>query len=75
MQWRKLVTVEVWLGLGRVECCIGWYDSSILVQIDHIPFLDAGVVGWNLRDRKLQGSPMTFIREKVRFRCLAWRRR
>jgi len=27
-----------------------------------VPFLDAGVVGWNMRDRKLQGKPMTFTR-------------
>lgn len=25
-------------------------------------FLDAGLVGWNMRDRKLQGEPMTFIK-------------
>jgi hypothetical protein len=29
---------------------------------DGAPFLDAGVVGWNFRDRKLQGQPMTFIK-------------
>lgn len=29
---------------------------------DGVAFLDAGVVGWNrLRDRKLQGEPMTFL--------------
>lgn len=30
--------------------------------VDGEPFLDAGVVQWNLRDRKLQGRPMTFIK-------------
>jgi hypothetical protein len=30
--------------------------------VDGAPFLDAGLVGWNLRDRKLQGQPMTYIK-------------
>ena len=30
--------------------------------VDGVPFLDAGLVGWNLRDRKLQGQPMTYIK-------------
>ena len=30
--------------------------------VDGKPFLDAGLVGWNLRDRKLQGRPMSFIK-------------
>ena len=29
---------------------------------DNQPCLDAGVVGWNFRDRKMQGEPMTFIK-------------
>jgi hypothetical protein len=29
---------------------------------DGVPCLDAGLVGWNLRDRKLQGAPMTYIK-------------
>ncbi len=38
---------------------------SRLLQIDGVPFLDAGVIGWNLRDRKLQGLPMTYIKATV----------
>ena len=30
--------------------------------VDGVPFLDGGVVGWNLRDRKLQGGAMTYIK-------------
>jgi len=30
--------------------------------VDGVPFLDAGVVKWNVRDRKEQGKPMTFIK-------------
>src|SRR4051812_45806155 len=37
---------------------------------DSVPFLDAGIVAYNMRDRKLQGRPMTFIKPKVR--SLAW---
>jgi hypothetical protein len=29
---------------------------------DGVPCLDAGLVGWNLRDRKMQGAPMTYIK-------------
>jgi hypothetical protein len=29
---------------------------------DGVPCLDAGVVGWNFRDRKMQGEPMTYIK-------------
>ena len=29
---------------------------------DGAAYLDAGLVGWNLRDRKLQGQPMTYIK-------------
>ena len=29
---------------------------------DGAAFLDAGLVSWNLRDRKLQGQPMTYIK-------------
>jgi len=28
------------------------------------PFLDAQIVGWNLRDKKIADSPMTFLRQK-----------
>ena len=28
------------------------------------PFLDAAIVGWNLRDKKIAGAPMTFLRSK-----------
>jgi hypothetical protein len=31
-------------------------------KLDGMQYLDAGVVQWNLRDRKLQGRPMTFIK-------------
>lgn len=31
-------------------------------SIDRIRFMDAGLVGWNLRDRKLQGTLMTHIK-------------
>jgi hypothetical protein len=40
-------------------------DSNAVVACDpsqRCRFLDAGLVGWNMRDRKLQGKPMTFIR-------------
>jgi len=33
--------------------------------VDGVAFLDAGVVGWNFRDRKLQGRPMTFIKTET----------
>ena len=33
--------------------------------IDGIPFLDAGVVSFNMRDRKMQGKPMTYIKRDV----------
>lgn len=37
--------------------------------VDGVPFLDAGVVGWNFRDRKIHGKPkMTFIKAHVRAR-------
>jgi hypothetical protein len=29
-----------------------------------VPLLDAGVTGWNCRDKKLIGMPMTFLRAK-----------
>ncbi len=28
------------------------------------PFLDAAIVGWNLRDKKIADQPMTFLRSK-----------
>lgn len=28
------------------------------------PFLDGAIVGWNLRDKKIAGAPMTFLRAK-----------
>ena len=28
------------------------------------PYLDAKIVGWNVRDKKIAGQPMTFIRKK-----------
>ena len=31
--------------------------------IDQVPFLDAGVVTWNIRDKKMPGQPMTFLRK------------
>lgn len=34
-------------------------------KVDGVRFLDAGLVGWNLRDRKLQGRPMTYIKPTV----------
>ena len=35
--------------------------------VDGHPFLDAGVVSWNeMRDRKVAGRPMTFIKKMVR---------
>ena len=30
--------------------------------VDRVPFLNAGIVSWNMRDRKLQGRPMTYVR-------------
>lgn len=32
--------------------------------VDGVRYLDAGLVGWNFRDRKMQGQPMTFIKPK-----------
>jgi hypothetical protein len=29
-----------------------------------VPFLDAAIVGWNLRDKKIADRPMTFLRSK-----------
>ena len=38
--------------------------------VDGVPFLDAGVVGWNFRDRKIHGKPkMTYIKADVRGNC------
>lgn len=34
-------------------------------MIDGAPFLDAGVVSFNMRDRKIQGQPMTYIKKDV----------
>lgn len=31
--------------------------------IDGVAFLDAGVVTWNIRDKKMPGGPMTYLRE------------
>lgn len=49
--------------------------------IDGQRFLDAGVVAWNIRDKKLQGEPMKFLHKDVRaFRfvcsscCWCWPR-
>ena len=28
------------------------------------PFLDAAIVGWNLRDKKIANAPMSFLRAK-----------
>lgn len=30
--------------------------------VDGVPFLDAGLSGWNARDQKMQNCPMTFIK-------------
>jgi hypothetical protein len=34
--------------------------------VDGVRFLDAGLVRWNFRDRKLQGQPMTYIKPTQR---------
>jgi uncharacterized Zn finger protein (UPF0148 family) len=42
--------------------------SNALVAYDaskKCKFLDAGLVGWNMRDRKLQGEAMTFIKPSL----------
>jgi len=36
--------------------------------VDGVQFLDAGVVNWNIRDKKLHGQPMTFLDKRVRRR-------
>lgn len=35
-------------------------------QIDGVRYMDAGVVQWNIRDKKLQNKPMTFLDKRVR---------
>jgi len=39
-----------------------WKDD--LVKGGDEPFLDGAIVGWNLRDKKIASSPMTFLRKK-----------
>jgi hypothetical protein len=39
-----------------------WKDDP--VRGGDEPYLDAAIVGWNLRDKKIAESPMTFLRSK-----------
>lgn len=50
--------------------CAAWWVSLMRLcwlcrQVDGVPFMDAGIVNWNRRDKKVQGGPMTFMREEV----------
>mmetsp|Transcript_26780 Transcript_26780/g.39617 ORF Transcript_26780/g.39617 Transcript_26780/m.39617 type:complete len:673 (-) Transcript_26780:241-2259(-) len=47
----------------RIKCaylCNKWKDD--IEKGGEEPFLDAQIVGWNLRDKKVADSPMTFLR-------------
>lgn len=47
----------------RIKCaylCNKWKDDP--EKGGEEPFLDAQIVGWNLRDKKIADSPMTFLR-------------
>lgn len=42
--------------------CHEWKDDK--EKGGEEPFLDAAIVGWNLRDKKIAESPMTFLKQK-----------
>ena len=48
--------------LKVAHCCHLWKDDP--VKGGDEPFLDAAIVGWNLRDKKIADGPMTFLRPK-----------
>ena len=47
--------------LKVTEYCHKWKDDP--VKGGEEPFLDAQIVGWNLRDKKIADGPMTFLRK------------
>lgn len=48
--------------LKVADCSHVWKDDA--VKGGEEPFLDAAIVGWNLRDKKIAENPMTFLRPK-----------
>ena len=46
--------------LKLAEFCNKWKDDPVKGGSE--PFLDAQIVGWNLRDKKIADGPMTFLR-------------
>jgi hypothetical protein len=55
--------------LALAELSFKWAHDPLLADgnpVDGVRFLDAGVVGINLRDRKMKGRPMTYIKKEVR---------
>lgn len=50
--------------LKVASLCYEWKDDPEKGEPSGEPFLDAQIVGWNLRDKKIADSPMTFLRAK-----------
>ena len=57
------VTKETNQRINAAFLCREWEDIPELNgSLNKPPYLDAKIVGWNMRDKKIAGSKMTFIR-------------
>jgi hypothetical protein len=54
------VTIETNQRLRIAQLCHDWEQPSS----PYNGYLDGGIVGWNVRDKKISSSPMTFIRPR-----------
>lgn len=54
------VTIETNQRLHISQLCYEWEQEGSALK----GYLDAGIVGWNMRDKKIAASPMTFVRSR-----------